>query len=94
MNYQHQTDETLVMLTLAGEDMRVGTAGAWYYVLSQSAAENVLRKYAGAYGTFDPDGFFYDPQNAEAQRIYHSDIDVSWHKASDISKNGIEIQKR
>ena len=86
--------ENITMMTLSGEDVRLGSGGAWYYVLSASAAQSALREYAGAELDFDRDGVFYDPQNAEMERIYRSDMTNLPSRASDISENGIEIQKR
>lgn len=86
--------ENITMMTLSGEDVRPSPGGAWYYVLSASAAKSALREYAGAEGDFDRDGIFYDPKNPQMERIYRSDMPNMPSRASEIIENGIEIQKR
>ena len=83
--------ENVTMLTLAGEDIG---GGAWYYVLSRSAAERALREYVGLCGEFDREGLFYNASNPDSERIYLSDIEICPSSASDISQNGLEIEKR
>ncbi|MBE6530701.1 MAG: LytR family transcriptional regulator [Ruminococcaceae bacterium] len=87
--------ENINMLTLPGEDIRAGESGAWYYVISKSAAEKVFSKYFGAQaGEFDRGGIFVDPSSDDFVRIYDSDIEIYPLTVSDVIQNGIEIQKR
>ncbi len=85
--------ENITMMTLAGEDIRIGEDGPWYYVLSRSAAEEAVRKYANADVDFDGNSIFSNPDYEEIERIYRSDIPLSPSTASDISQNGIGIPK-
>ncbi|MBO5415447.1 MAG: LCP family protein [Clostridia bacterium] len=89
--------ENVGMLTLAGEDIQISSGGAWYYVLSRSAAVRVLSEYLGAESDgsgFDCERVFCNPSYGEIMRIYDSDIEYHRSDVSDINQNGIGIQKR
>ncbi|MBQ7383855.1 MAG: LCP family protein [Clostridia bacterium] len=89
--------ENIRMLTLAGEDVRIGEDGPWYYVLSRSAARRALAEHMGAMvddAEFDRERIFDNPEYEEISEIYNSDIEYHSSDASDITQNGIEIQKR
>lgn len=87
--------ENISMITLPGGDIRAGESGAWYYVISKSAAAKVFSEYMGARaGEFDKDNIFVDPDSEEFLEIYRSDMQISPLTVSDISQNGIDIQKR
>ncbi len=84
------------LLTLAGEDVRVRDGGAWFYVISKSAAARALSEYTGKavpYDDFDRDGLFVNFSSESLKEIYFSDIEYFPSSVSDINQNGIEIQK-
>ncbi len=88
--------ENINMLTLAGEDIRSEASGAWFFVMSKPAAKEQLSVYLGAdtenRGFDDRGAFFYE--SAESfSRIYTSFIPYDVSNVSDISKNGIKIEK-
>lgn len=88
--------ENMTMVTMAGSDIRAGRRGAWYYVISKSAAVKVLREFMGADVTsesFDTEGLFRNPLNSDFERIYNSDLPYYPANAADIEKNGITIEK-
>lgn len=87
--------ENINMLTLPGSDIRAGESGAWYYVISKSAAGKVFSEYLGAKtGEFDREEIFVDPSSDEFLRIYRSDIGIYPLTVADVIDKGIEIQKR
>lgn len=88
--------ENMTMVTMAGNDIRAGSRGAWYYVISKSAAVKVLNEFLGAdvsLDEFDRDGLFLNPSNAEFEKIYYSDLPYYPKNAADLEKNGINIDK-
>ena len=87
--------ENIVMLTLPGSDIRAGQSGAWYYVISKSAASKVFSEYMGAQGgEFDRNRVFVSPDSEEFLEIYRSDMQIFPLTVADIAQNGIEIQKK
>ena len=90
-------EENIRMVTIAGEDIRSSESGAWFYVLSKSSSENILRDLADAKisdGDFDKNGVFRNPSSPDFERIYLSDIEYRTRNSKEISENGIEIQKQ
>ena len=88
--------ENMTMVTMAGNDIRLGSRGAWYYVISKSAAVKVLNEFLGAdvsADEFDRDGLFLNPSNHEFAAIYNSDLPYYPQNAADLEKNGINIEK-
>ena len=87
-------EEDIMLVTLAGEDIRSKVSGAWYYVVSKSSAEDILREVLGAEKEFDCDGVFRNPDNESFEKIYFSSVRYESKTSKDISQNGIEIEKR
>ena len=87
-------EEDIMLVTLAGEDIRSKVSGAWYYVVSKSSAEDILREVLGAEKEFDCDGVFRNPDNESFEKIYFSSVRYESKTSKDISQNGIELEKR
>ena len=88
--------ENMTMVTMAGSDIRASSRGAWYYVISKSAAVRVLNEFMGVDilpDDFDREGLFMNPSNAEFQKIYDSDLPYYPINAAELEKNGIDIEK-
>ena len=88
--------ENMTMVTMAGSDIRASSRGAWYYVISKSAAVRVLNEFMGVDilpDDFDKEGLFRSPSNAEFQKIYDSDLSYYPINAAELEKNGIDIEK-
>lgn len=89
--------EHINMLTLAGEDVRSEKSGAWFYVISKSAAYEQLSSYMGAdmgADGFDTSGVFLNEGGAGFSKIYDSYVPYNVSNAGEINKNGIDIEKR
>lgn len=89
--------EHINMLTLAGEDVRSEQSGAWFYVISKSASHEQLSNYMGANAdesAFDKNGAFLNEGASSFSEIYASYLPYSVSNATEINKNGIEIEKR
>ena len=89
--------EHINMLTLAGEDVRSERSGAWFYVISKSAAHEQLSTYMGADADadgFDIAGAFLHEGASEFSKIYASYVPYSVSNAKNVNENGIEIEKR
>ena len=89
--------EHVNMLTLSGEDVRSSVSGAWFYVISKSAAYEQLTTYMGAdvdAECFDRGGAFLNEASAEFERIYSSYLPYSVSSVGELNKNGIDIEKR
>ena len=88
--------EDMTMVTMAGNDVRMGGNGAWYYVISKSAAVRLMNEFLGAdisAGDFDKDRLFFDPSRDELEKIYYSDLPYYPQNAAELEKNGIKIEK-
>ena len=88
--------QNINMLTLSGEDVRSETSGAWFYVISKSAAQEQLSIYMGADDNadgFDRDGAFLNEGARRFCEIYGSYLPYSVSDATEIDQNGIEIEK-
>ena len=88
--------EHINMLTLSGEDVRSDVSGAWFFVVSKSAAQEQMSRYMGADGAesaFDSDGAFLNESSARFAKIYSSYLPYSVTNAKELDKNGIEIEK-
>ena len=88
--------ENMTMVTMAGNDVRMGGNGAWYYVISKSAAVSLMNEFLGAdisTEDFDRDRLFFDPSRDELERIYYSDLPYYPQNAAELEKNGIKIEK-
>ncbi|MBO5683136.1 MAG: LCP family protein [Clostridia bacterium] len=88
--------ENINMLTLAGEDVRSEASGAWFFVMSEPAAREQLSRYFGADTDgrgFDSRGAFLYESSESFSRIYRSYVMYEVSNVSDISKNGIKIEK-
>ena len=89
--------EHINMLTLSGEDIRSEQSGAWFYVISRSAAYEQMSTYIGVETDadgFDREGKFLHESVHSFSKIYESYVPYSVSNAKDINKNGIEIEKR
>ena len=89
--------ENINMLTLSGEDVRSEQSGAWFYVISKSAAHEQLSSYMGVnvdVNDFDKAGEFLHEGAVSFSKIYESYVPYSVSDAGTINKNGIEIEKR
>ena len=89
--------EHINMLTLAGEDVRSEQSGAWFYVMSKSAAHEQLSTYMGVTvdsDGFDRDGAFLHESLHSFSQIYETYVPYSVSNAKEINKNGIDIEKR
>ena len=89
--------EHINMLTLAGEDVRSERSGAWFYVISKSAAHEQLSTYMGADADvdgFDSAGAFLHEGASEFSKIYTSYVPYSVSNAKNVNENGIDIEKR
>ncbi len=86
--------EGLSMITLPGEDVRPTENGAWFYVLSRVSTEEVLSRYLGIVGSFDPERRFTNERYDSFRKIYGSEAKIYAPNASEIEKNGIDIPKR
>ena len=87
-------ENDILLVTLAGKDLRSEQSGSWYYVLSKSSAESILYEVLNAEGEFDKNGVFRNPANQGFERIYFSKADYDIKSAGDIAENGIDIEKR
>ena len=88
--------ERINMLTLSGEDVRSENSGAWFYVISKSAAQEQMSRYMGAdtdESKFDRDGAFLYESSERFAKIYASYLPYSVTNAGELDKNGIEIEK-
>ena len=88
--------ERINMLTLSGEDVRSETSGAWFFVISKSAAFEQLSEYMGAEADtlgFDSRGAFLNEASEKFAQIYNAYIPYSVSNASEINQNGITIEK-
>ena len=87
-------EESVEMLTLPGEDAVAEKSGAWYYVVSAPAANEVLVRYFGANeNTFDPDGLFRNERYERFCRIYDEYRAYEVYSAGAIGNDGIGIEK-
>ncbi len=81
--------EDISMMTLAGEDVRSGS-GAWYYVISKSAAYSVFSEYMGVDASienFDRDGVFLNSSNESFSEIYYSEKSAVPDNLCEIKRN-------
>ncbi len=87
-------DESVVMLTLPGEETVAEQSGASYYALSAPSTAEVLAHYFGSDSTrFDPDRVFYNPRYESFRRIYETPCDYTVYSMGALAKQGIEIEK-
>ena len=88
--------ENINLQTLAGEDVRSEASGAWFFVMSAPAAKEQLSEYLGADTDrrgFDSSGAFLNEASESFAGIYASFVPYDVSSVSDISKNGIKIEK-
>ena len=87
-------ENDILLVTLAGEDIKSDVSGAWYYVVSKGSAESILKDVLCADVEFDKDGVFRNEDDQSFERIYFSNPDYEAKTSQDIAQNGIEIEKR
>ena len=87
-------ESDIMLVTLAGEDIRSEQSGAWYYVLSKGSAEEILCRLFNTSTEFDKNGVFRNPASQSFDKIYFSEADYDIKSSGDIAKNGIDIEKR
>ena len=87
-------EKDVLLVTLAGEDIRSEQSGAWYYVLSKSSAQSILSEMFQIDTEFDKYGVFRNTDNQSFEKIYFSNVDYEIKTSGDIADNGIEIEKR
>lgn len=87
-------EEAIEMLTLPGEDAVAQKSGAWYYVASAPAVNEVLTRYFGASeNAFDPERLFRNERYESFCRIYDGYSAYEVDSAQSIGQNGIGIEK-
>ena len=87
-------EESIEMLTLPGEDAVAEKSGAWYYVVSAPAANEVLARYFGASEhAFDPEGLFRNERYDSFCRIYDEYRAYEVYSAESVENGGVEIEK-
>lgn len=86
-------DENIRFVTLAGDDARAEKSGAWYYVISKSAAREICEKYLCAYpdAEFDRDGIFRNSSYDSFANIYDSYSDYTVYDASSINEGELKV---
>ena len=89
--------ERVNMLTLSGEDIRSDVSGAWFYVISKSAAREQMATYMGAdinADAFDAGGAFLNEASDKFAAIYNTYLPYSVSNVGELNTNGIDIEKR
>lgn len=84
------TPDNINFVTFPGEEVKSSKSGAWFYILSQSGCEQLLRTF-GCDGSFDGEHIFSDEMRAEFEEIYDKAIEAKIYNAAEIDGEGIDI---
>lgn len=76
--------------TMPGEAVQSKKSKAWFYILSKSGCEELLKTIKSADG-FDKNHVYSNKTYAEFERIYNTKIEANVYNASQIDSEGIEI---
>ncbi|MBQ7380464.1 MAG: LCP family protein [Clostridia bacterium] len=88
--------ESIVMLTLPGEEVQSEYSGAWYYILSREGCEQAIGEYLtssdSVYGGFDKGGLFTDAKRPSFHGIYEKKIVATPYTFEGIMREGVVIE--
>ena len=86
--------DSVTFVTLAGEGAVAKTSGASYYVISRSAAIEIVNEFLGGYAeeeSFDSEGLFLNEKYQSFSDIYYSDAEYTVYNAKSLADGQIDI---
>ena len=84
-------DMTVSYMTAPGEAIQSDKSGAWYYILSSLAMNELVLTRFGAKKDFDVDNKFVDKQVKSFYDIYKKRCECKIYSAYEIDNNQINI---
>ena len=87
------TADRISLATMPGEEVQSQKSGAWFYILSKSGCEEILKRI-GAESGFDASHIYSDKSRAEFEEIYNREIKARIYNAAEIDGEGIEIKPK
>lgn len=82
--------ENISFATMPGEEVRSKQSNAWFYILSKSGCDKLL-KNIGAVKDFDEEHVYSDKMRDEFEQIYERKIEANIYNAGQINDQGVEI---
>lgn len=94
LKYAKVKNRSVSYMTAPGEAIKDAESGTWYYILSHSSMEKLLKERFGSYSDkkdFDKYNKFVDINEKSLYDIYNKYCEVKIYSADDVEKNEVNI---